>query len=231
MSNSSARTSFMSRSQTQRRLSMQEARMFNRRNSERRGSPHFLVGVLAGAAAVGAYALSCDATSPATSGTTGTPTAANEVPYANAQSGLAATTVQAAIDEIGTTMRSAIAGAGVVTGGPAKTTTWAIRLDVVDVAAEEMTSTSMGTVTLTETAAGRGSYQTSGNNVLIKDGIFEQPTAKHTGKYFVVGDVVVITGERTPGTKSGQIWFARLADGGHTLTLNDGTVFVVLTKQ
>ena len=36
-------------------------------------------------------------------------------PYANAQSGLGSTTVQGAIDEIGTTTRSAIAGGGIVT--------------------------------------------------------------------------------------------------------------------
>jgi hypothetical protein len=218
--------------------------MFNRSNGERRGSAHFMVGVLAGAAVIGAYAISCDATSPATSstagttgttgaaGTTGAIPAAGEVPYVNVQSGLGATTVQGAIDEIGTTMRSAMIGGGVVTGGTPGSSTWAMQVKVLDVASEQLTSTGMGTVTLTETAPGQGSYQTSGANIFILDGLTGPPTGTRTGKYFVVGDLVLLTGEISPGHKGGYTWLARLADGGRTLTLsNFGSVVVVLTRQ
>jgi len=205
--------------------------MFNRAG-ERRGSAHFALGVLAGAAVIGVYAISCDATSPATSGTTtGTP-AAGEVPYVNAQSGLGATTVQGAIDEIGTTMRSAMAGVGVVTGGTPGTTTWAMQIKRLDTTVEQLTTTGMGTLTLTEAAPGQGSYETSDANIFILDGLTGPPTGTRTGKYFVVGDLVMMTGEISAGHKGAYTWLARLADGGRTLTLsNFGSVIVVLTRQ
>lgn len=203
--------------------------MFNRWSGERRAPAPFLLGVLVGAVVVGAYAISCDATKPATSGTTGAP-AASDVPYANAQSGLGAATVQAALDEIGTTMRSAMAG-GAVTGG-AKSTTWTMETRVLDTATDTMATTGMGTLTITETAPGQGSYETSGANILILDGLTGTPTGTRTGKYFVVGDLVILSGEISSGHKVGYTWLARLADGGHTLTLsNFGAVVLVLTKQ
>lgn len=207
--------------------------MFNRAKRERRPSAQFVLGVLAGAISVSAYAISCDATSPATSGTgttTGAP-AAGEVPYANAQSGLGSTTVQGAIDEIGTTMRSAIAGGGIVTGGTPGSTIWTMELKLLDATADQLTSTGMGTVTLTETAPGQGSYETSGPNVFIDDGLVGPPTGTRTGKYFVVGNMVLMTGELGGGHKIGTHWFAYLAGGGRTLILANGGEVVVLTKQ
>jgi hypothetical protein len=206
--------------------------MFNRANTQRKASAQFVLGVLAGAIAVGAYAISCDATSPATSGTTSGSPAANEVPYANAQSGLASATVQAAIDEIGTTMRAATAGGGVVTGGTLGSTTWTMEIKRLDPDAEQLTSTGMGTLTLTETAPGQGSYETSGANIFILDGLAGPPTGTRTGKYFVVGDLVLLTGELGAGHKVGTTWLARLSNAGHTLTLNNfGALVVVLTRQ
>ena len=181
----------------------------------------FRLGVLAGAIAVGAYAISCDATSPATSGTTTGAPAAGEVPYVNAQSGLGATTVQGAIDEIGTTMRSAMAGVGIVTGGTPGSTTWTMEIKRLDTTAEQLTSTGMGTLTLTETAPGQGSYETSGPNIFILDGLAGPPTGTRTGKYFVVGDMVLMTGEIGGGPQVGTLGWRVLADGGRTLTLNN----------
>ena len=129
--------------------------------------------------------------------------AAGDVPYANAESGLGATTVQAAIDEIGTTLESATAGGGVVTGGAARSTTWTMEVVILDVNAEQLTSTSMGTLTLTATAPGQGSYETSGANIFILDGLTGEPRGTKTGKYFVVGDTVMLTGERAPGDQDG----------------------------
>jgi hypothetical protein len=190
-----------------------------------------LAGLLAGAAFVGVYAISCDTMTPATSGTTGTPLA-SDVPYVNAQSGLGSTTVQGALDEIGTTMRSATAGLGMVTGGATKSTTWTLEMQLLDTAAEALVPTSMGTVTLTETAPGQGSYETSGANIFILDGLTGPPQGTRSGKYFIVGDLVLLTGESAPGHKVGLTWLARLADGGRRLTLsNFGAVVLVLTRQ
>src|SRR5262245_158546 len=132
--------------------------MFNRTSAASgRRSAHFFLGAMAGAVVVAAYAISCDATSPARSGTTGgssgtmggaagtmggatgavSSPAASDVPYLNAESGLGATTVQAAIDEIGTTMLAATGG-GVVTGGASRTTTWSMEVIELDVNAEEL---------------------------------------------------------------------------------------------
>ena len=213
--------------------------MFNHTSGARAKRPaHFFLGILAGAAAVGAYTLSCDGTSPVMSGTTGGTTgtmaapAAGDVPYANAESGLGATTVQAAIDEIGTTLESATAGGGVVTGGAARSTTWTMEVVILDVNAEQLTSTSTGTLTLTATAPGQGSYETSGANIFILDGLTGEPRGTKTGKYFVVGDLVMLTGEREPGTKTAATWAAYLSRSGRTITLNNfGSVTVVLKKQ
>src|SRR5262245_11972490 len=212
--------------------------MFNRTSGAGgRRSAHFFLGVLAGAAVVGAYAISCDGTSPVKSGTTGGTSgtmvvpAAGDVSYANAQSGLGSTTVQAAIDEIGTTMRSATVGGSVVTGG-ARSTTWNMETRRLDPATDTLASTGMGTLTVTETAPGQGSYETSGPNILILDGIAGAPQGTRTGRYFIVGDLVLVTGEPSPGFKSGYTWLARLADGGRTLALsNFGGVLLVLTRQ
>jgi hypothetical protein len=210
--------------------------MFNRRNGERRGPAHFLLGVLAGAIGVGTYTISCDATRPATSGTTGTagaagPPAARDVLFANTESDPGATTVHPALDEIGTTMLAATAG-GAVTGGTPTTTTWAMEVIQLDVNAEELKTTGTGTLQLTQTAPGRGSYETSGANVFILDGLPGPPRGTKTGKYFVIGDLLMMTGEREPGVKTAYVWAAHLADGGRTITLNNfGSVTVVLTKQ
>jgi hypothetical protein len=185
---------------------------------------------LAGAAAVGAYTISCDATRSA-SGTTETPSA-GEVPYANGQSGLVATTVQAALDEIGTTMESALTNGGVVTGGgTAKSSVWTLEMKVLDGTTETLTSTNKGTVTLTETAPGQGSYQTSGANVFVLDGLAGPPTGTQVGKYFLLEGLVSFTGEVSPGTKTATTWHASLSHGGRTLTLNNfGAVTLVLTR-
>ena len=47
----------------------------------------------------------------------------------------------------------------------------------------------MGTLTLTATAPGQGSYETSGANIFILDGLTGEPRGTKTGKYFVVGDL------------------------------------------
>ena len=90
----------------------------------------------------------------------------------------------------------------------------------------------MGTLTLTATAPGQGSYETSGANIFILDGLTGEPRGTKTGKYFVVGDLVMLTGERAPGTKTALTWAANLSRGGRTITLNNfGSVTVVLKKQ
>lgn len=129
-------------------------------------------------------------------------------------------------------MRSATAGGVVVTGGTPKTTTWAMEVIVLDVNTEELKATSMGTLALTETAPGQGRYETSGPNIFLFDGLTGEPRGTKTGKYFVVGDLVMLTGEREPGIKSAATWAAHLASGGGTITLNNfGSVTVVLKKQ
>src|SRR5215467_5041006 len=80
--------------------------MTDRTRVERRaGRMYFVAGLLAGAMAVGAYTASCDSMGTATSASGGA--AADQVLYSNGRSGLTATTVQGALDEIGTTMRAA----------------------------------------------------------------------------------------------------------------------------
>lgn len=192
----------------------------------------FVLGLVTGAAAVAAYTLSCSSMTPATSGP-GAP-AASEVAYTNAQSGLTSTTVQAALDEIGTTMRAATKPAGmdaaVATAGGFPTV-WSIQQNVLDPNTETMTSTSMGTVTFTESAPGQGSYQTSGANVFMLDGLTGPPTGTQTGKYFLVGDWLLMTGQ-VSGNKAGYTWLARLSAAGKTITLNNaGAVVLVLTRQ
>lgn len=222
--------------------------MFNRTSgADGRRSAHFFLGVLAGAAAVAAYAISCDATSRAISGTAGgtsggsgamggaigtTVPPASDVPYLNAESGLGATTVQAAIDEVGTTMFAATGGGGVVTGGASRTTTWSMEVVVLDVDAEELQSTNMGTLKFTESAPGRGSYETSEKNFFMTGWPFGELPGTKTGKYFIVGNLVTMTGDRVAGGKSAYTWMAHLANAGRTITLsNFGSVTVVLKKQ
>ena len=95
------------------------------------------------------------------------------------------------------------------TGGAPNSTTWTVRVDVLDTAAEQLTSTGMGTLTLTETAPGRGSYETSGDNIFILDGLSGPPTGTRTGKYFVVGDFGGDHGRANPGDQERPSWFAR----------------------
>jgi hypothetical protein len=212
----------------------QEGRMRMKTSGRRtQRSGYFLAGLLAGAVSVAVYTVSCNTVAPAKSGT-GTTAAppASDVPYTNAQSGLGATTVQGAIDEIGTTMRSATAGIGAVTGGGATSTTWTLEMQLLDPATETLASKSLGTLTLTETAAGQGSYETSGANIFLLDGLTGAPGGTRVGKYFVVDDLVLVTGEVPVGNKSGMTWLARLADGGRRLTLsNFGAVVLVMTRQ
>jgi hypothetical protein len=205
--------------------------MSNEAIKGRRARPtYFLVGVLTGAAAVGAYTISCDSMSPAVSGT-GT-TSASQVAYGNGRSGLKSTTVQDALDEIGTTMRVATAGAGVVTGGSGPSPTiWTIQTSILDPNAGTMTSSGMGSVTFTETAPGQGTYETTAANVFMLDGLYGAATGTRTGKYFLVGDWLLMTGQ-LGSVNSGLTWLARLSDAGQTITLNNaGAVVLVLSKQ
>jgi hypothetical protein len=197
----------------------------------------FAFGVVTGAAAVAAYTLSCGSMTTATSGV-GAPVA-SEVPYTNAQSGLKSTTVQAALDEIGTTMLAATKGttqtdaAGTVPVADAAgiPTVWSIQTNVLDPNSGTMTSMSMGTVTFTESAPGQGSYETSGANVFMLDGLFGPATGTQTGKYFLVGDWLLMTGQ-VSGNNSGYTWLARLSAAGQTMTLNNaGAVVLALSKQ
>ena len=208
--------------------------MFNRVHGKNRWSPQFMLGVLAGAAAVGAYTISCGTQSSAASGTTGAPPpAASDIPYTNTTSGLGATTVQGALDEIGTTMRSATAG-GVVTGGTPTSTTWAMEIKILDVATEIINTTATGTLTLTETAPGEGTYETSVANIFILDGLVGPPMGTRTGRYYLVGGLLMMTGQRsaTATDKTAYTWSMHVSDAGRTISLNNfGSVTVVLTKS
>lgn len=203
----------------------------------RRRQGVFVLGLLTGAAAVGAYTMSCGSMTSATSGA-GSPSA-SEVPYANAQSGLKSTTVQAALDEIGTTMLAATRGttpvdaAGTVPVADAGgiPTVWSLQANVLDPGSGTMTSTAMGTVTFTESAPGQGSYETSGANIFILDGLAGPPAGTQTGKYFLIGDWLLITGQLS-GTPLGYTWLAHLSAAGRTMTLNNaGAVVLVLNRQ
>jgi hypothetical protein len=89
----------------------------------------------------------------------------------------------------------------------------------------------MGTVTFTESAPGQGSYETSGANVFMLDGLFGPPAGTQTGKYFLVGDWLLMTGQ-VSGTNSGYTWLAHLSAAGHTMTLNNaGAVVLALSRQ
>jgi hypothetical protein len=203
----------------------------------RRRPVFFFLGLLTGAAAVGAYTLSCNAIAPATSGPD--VRLASDIAYANGRSGLGATTVQAALDEIGTTMRAATSTV-VTGGGPDGTgavgagvpTVWAIEGRNLDATSETWTVGAFGTVTFTETAPGQGTYQTSDANVFMLDGVLgTNQGLMHTGLYFIYGDTMIITGETAPGHKGVSNWPVHLSNAGGTMTLVGGSVVLVLTKQ
>ena len=203
-----------------------------------------LIGFLSGVAATVAYLVSCgdSAMSVSQGGTGGT---AAEVTYVGVRSGLKATNVQAAIDEIGTTVRSATtsprtamrqprgllrsAHADDAAAGP---TTWTIQVSTLNTSTETLDTSAGGTVTFTETAPGQGTYTTSGANVLLKSGLFGLP-ANHapSGKYFIVGNALVITGRQSTNPPEGLTWRLTVGDSGSTMSLDDGAAFLVLTKN
>ena len=94
-------------------------------------------------------------------------------------------------------------------GGREHPTVWSIQANVLDPNSGTMTSTSMGTVTFTESAPGQGSYETSAANVFMLDGLFGPATGTQTGKYFLVGDWLLMTGQ-VSGNNSGYTWLARI---------------------
>jgi hypothetical protein len=189
----------------------------------------FALGAVTGAAAVGVYALSCGSMPAATSGVC--PPGATDVAYINTRSGLGSTTVQGALDEIGTTMRKATGATSAIADAGGIPTIWTIQQNLLDPNTETMGSTSMGTVTFVEASPGQGSYETSGANVFMLDGLAGPPTGTRTGKYFLVGDWLLMTGQ-VSSTKTGYTWLARLSDFGQTMTLNNaGAVVLVLSKQ
>jgi len=72
---------------------------------------------------------------------------------------------------------------------------------------------------LTETAPGEGTYETSVANAFILDGLAGPPMGTRTGRYFLVGGLLMMTGQRTatpslrrrPHDLAEQL---RLGDGG-----------------
>ena len=107
-----------------------------------------LLGIGIGAAGMLAYLVSCgDAKISASHGNdsgsgTGAGITADAVTYANARSGMRATTVQAALDDIGTSLRVATSG----------TSTWSVQLSVLRTETETLEVSSAGTVTFVETS-------------------------------------------------------------------------------
>src|SRR5262249_50285045 len=138
-----------------------------------------------------------DATSPVNSGTTGGTNGAMVVPraggglFAHAPNGAGAAAGEAGPREGGAPHRGAAAGGGAATGG-ARSTTWTMEIRRLEPATDTLASTGMGTLTVTETAPGQGTYETSGPNILILDGIAGAPTGTRTGSYFIVGDLVLV---------------------------------------
>lgn len=207
-----------------------------------------LLGIGIGIAGSFAYLVSCG--SPSMSSSNGDDSAggsADRVSYSNARSGLKAATVQTAIDEIGTTVRAATTTArtamtkpkrGVVRSAHADdattgTTTWSVQVTTLNTASEALEQSAGGTITFTESSPGQGSYTTSGDNVLMKAGLFGQPaTTAQSGKYFIVGGALAVTAKaKTGGAASGSTWRLVVSNGGQTMTLDDGAAFLVMTKN
>lgn len=204
-----------------------------------------VLGFVTGVAAAFAYLVSCSDANVSSSlgGTAGN---AGEVDYSNARSGLRATNVQAAIDEIGTTVRTATTTPRTAMRQPRShmrsahaedhatgATTWSVQVSTLDTASESMKTSAGGSISFTETAAGEGSYTTSGANVLMKAGLFGLPAdAASTGKYFIVGNSLVVTAQPSAGgAANGFAWRLTVSDGGKVMTLDDGGAFLVLTKS
>ena len=87
---------------------------------------------------------------------------------------------------------------------------------------------------MTETAPGEGTYETSVANAFILDGLAGPPMGTRTGRYFLVGGLLMMTGQRTatPTDKTALTWSVHVSDAGRTISLNNfGSVTVVLTKS
>jgi len=181
----------------------------------------------AGFAAGTAYVASCGQDSAsAANGMT-----AAGVEYANTQSGLNATTVQAAIDEIGTTLQAAIipsAHRGALTVGPS----WTGEVIQWDGSSDTMVTSTGFTVIFTETSDGEGTYQTSPSNILMKDS-GPAPSGPTTGKYWIVGNHLTVSTQISAAPSPAYTafsWEIGLTDAGRTMTFADGSFHVRLIR-
>lgn len=145
---------------------------------------------------------------------------ASQVAYANGHSGLKATTVQAAIDEIGTTARRATSESktalldqgGLIRsafGDEGTATTWNVKATKYNTETDTLDVVDYGTITFTEGAtAGQGTYTVSDRNLLIDLG-YSPTLTDHTqfaepkGKYFLIGGSIVVAGKLKAGGGGG----------------------------